>query len=175
MISLDDLLAQRRAWEQQGRKVVLTNGVFDLLHYGHLQYLQAARALGDALIVALNSDASTRRYKGPLRPLVLEGERGALLAALRPVDAVVVFDEPTAEHVVATLRPDVYVKGGDYSLAADATGTTVGSKPLPEAAIVRGYGGEVVLIPYLPGRSTTELITLIKERYATPIGSLGSS
>lgn len=173
--TLAELVQQRQAWQAQGRKVVLTNGVFDLLHYGHLQYLEAARALGDALIVALNSDASTRQNKGPLRPLVPEEERAALLAALRPVDTVVIFDEPTAEQVVATVRPDVYVKGGDYSLAADAAGTMTGSKPLPEAAIVRGYGGHVELIAYLPGHSTTELITLIKERYATPIGSLGTS
>ncbi len=98
-----------------------------------------------------NSDASTRRNKGPLRPLVAEAERGALLAALRPVDAVVLFDTSTAEELIAALRPDIYVKGGDYSLsAAQPSG---GGKPLPEADVVHGYGGRVEIITYLPGHS----------------------
>ncbi|WP_029215301.1 adenylyltransferase/cytidyltransferase family protein [Kallotenue papyrolyticum] len=152
----------RQQWRSEGRTVVLTNGVFDLLHLGHLQYLQAARALGDLLIVGLNSDASTRHIKGPQRPLVPQAERAALLLGLRPVDYVTIFDEPTAEALVAALQPDVYVKGGDYAVAHAPAGA---GKPLPEARIVAAYGGRVVLIPYLPGHSTSELIERIVQRY----------
>jgi rfaE bifunctional protein nucleotidyltransferase chain/domain len=156
--TLPELLSLRAGWSAAGRTVVFTNGVFDLLHYGHLHYLTAARALGDLLVIGLNSDASTRRNKGPLRPIVPEHERAALLLALEPVDELVIFDDPTAEHLVAALQPDIYCKGGDY-------GGTAG-KVLPEAAIVAGYGGRVVLSPYLPGHSTSDLIRLIRERYA---------
>jgi rfaE bifunctional protein nucleotidyltransferase chain/domain len=156
-IDMDTLLQMRAEWKAAGKVVVCTNGVFDLLHYGHLQYLDAARALGDVLVVGLNSDASTRRYKGPTRPLVPEEERAALLLALEPVDQVVIFDEPTAERLVAELRPEIYCKGGDYAPER--------AKALPEAAIVQAYGGEVRLIPYLEGHSTSELIRLIRERY----------
>ncbi len=106
-------LALRR--QATGERVVFTNGVFDLLHLGHTQYLQRARALGDALIVGVNSDASTRALKGPLRPLVPEDDRAATLAALAAVDYVTIFDEPTAGPLVAALRPSVYVKGADYA------------------------------------------------------------
>ena len=170
--SLDELLPRVADWRSEGKTIVLTNGVFDLVHYGHVQYLAAARALGDVLIVALNSDDSTRRIKGPLRPLVPEAARAAVIAGLRAVDAVVLFAATTAEQVVAAVQPNVYVKGGDYRLA---DGPPVpGLKPLPEAEIVRAYGGKVELISYLPGYSTTELINLIRERYAPP-GSLGTS
>jgi rfaE bifunctional protein nucleotidyltransferase chain/domain len=155
--TLPELLDLRAEWRAVGRTLVLTNGVFDLLHYGHLHYLTAARALGDLLIVGLNSDASTRRNKGPLRPLVPEQERAALLLALEPVDELVIFDDPTAEALVAALQPEIYCKGGDY-------GGTAG-KVLPEAAIVERYGGRVVLLPYLPDHSTSDLIRLIRERY----------
>lgn len=158
-ISLAEVVALREGWRAAGRRVVCTNGVFDLLHYGHLAYLSAARALGDLLIVGLNSDTSTRRYKGPLRPLVPEAERAALLLALEPVDYVTIFDESTAEALVAALQPDIYCKGGDYGGEAGL------AKPLPEAAIVQRYGGQVYLIPYLPGHSTSDLIALIVSRY----------
>lgn len=157
-LSLPALVALRQEWHSEGKTVVCTNGVFDLLHYGHLQYLEAARALGDVLVLGLNSDASTRRYKGPLRPLMPEHERAALLLALEPVDYLVIFDEPTAEALVEQLRPDIYCKGGDYSASA---------KPLPEAAIVERYGGRVELITYLPGHSTSDLIQLIRTRYGS--------
>jgi rfaE bifunctional protein nucleotidyltransferase chain/domain len=157
-VDIETLLRLRAEWRAAGKTVVCTNGVFDLLHYGHLQYLDATRALGNVLVVGLNSDASTRRYKGPSRPLVPEHERAALLLALEPVDQVVIFDEPTAEALVAALRPEIYCKGGDYAPEH--------AKALPEAAIVQAYGGEVRLIPYLPGHSTSELIRLIRERYA---------
>ncbi len=158
-IALPELLALRAGWRAARHTVVFTNGVFDLLHYGHLQYLRAARALGDVLVVGLNSDSSTRRYKGPQRPLVPEQERAALLLALEPVDQVVIFDEPTAEQLVDALQPEIYCKGGDYG---DASGW---AKPLPEATVVARYGGRVKLIPYLPGHSTSDLIQLIRTRY----------
>jgi len=148
---------QCQAWRAAGRRVVFTNGHFDLLHLGHVDYLQRARALGDVLVVGLNGDASTRRLKGPARPIVPAEERAAILAALACVDAVVIFDELTAEKLVRLLRPDIYVKGGDWS-------PEEGRWP-PEAAIVREYGGQIHFIPYLPDHSTTELIRKIVERY----------
>lgn len=140
------LIADVRA---RGGTVVATGGCFDLLHIGHLATLRAARKLGDCLIVCLNSDDSVRRLKGPDRPLTAETDRGRLLAALDCVDAVVVFDEPTPETVLTWLRPDVWVKGGDY---AD------GGPDLPEADLVRRWGGQTVIVPYLNGRSTTRTI-----------------
>ncbi len=162
-IPFEDLLALRQTW-LDGIQVVFTNGVFDLLHIGHLRYLEEARALGDVLIVGLNSDASTRQLKGPQRPLVPESERAALLLGLRAVDYVTIFDDLTAERLVHTLRPNIYVKGGDYALPV-ARETVAHGKELPEARIVLGYGGRVELIPYLPGHSTTDLIARIVERY----------
>lgn len=166
--TLETLLAERQQWRSQRRTVVFTNGIFDLLHLGHVQYLAQARALGDVLVIGLNSDASTRQLKGPKRPLIGEDERAALLLSLRAVDAVTIFAEPTAEQLVAALQPDIYVKGGDYSLqpTTQAGPTATAGKALPEARIVQGYGGRVELIPYLPGHSTTELIERIVQRYA---------
>lgn len=160
-ISRKELAQLRVDWRATGRRLVLTNGVFDLVHIGHVTYLQQARALGDLLVVGLNSDASTRALKGPERPLVPEAERAALLAALRCVDYVTIFNERTAEALVEALQPDIYVKGGDYALAS--SGTTDG-KVLPEAAVVQRYGGEVRLLPYLPGHSTSELIAKIRRQ-----------
>lgn len=162
LVTLDDLLALRAGWRAQGLRVVLTNGVFDLVHAGHVGYLTQARALGDLLVVALNSDASTMAIKGPLRPIIPEGDRAALLAALRPVDYVIIFHEPTAEAVVAAVRPDVYVKGGDY--AVGPAGAPDLSR-LPEGRIVAAYGGRVALLPYAEGRSTSAIIDRIAERY----------
>jgi rfaE bifunctional protein nucleotidyltransferase chain/domain len=139
-----DLVAAVRA---AGGTVVATGGCFDLLHTGHLATLSAARALGDCLIVCLNSDRSVRARKGPDRPLTPQADRARLLAALDCVDAVAVFDEPTPEAVLSWLRPDIWVKGGDYSDA-----------DLPEADLVRRWGGQTVIVPYLPGRSTTATI-----------------
>ena len=138
-----------------GKTIVFTNGVFDLLHPGHVRYLQHARALGDALIVGVNSDRSVRANKGPSRPITPEDERAEVLAALACVDAIVIFEEPTAETLVAALRPEIYVKGSDYAEA-----------DLPEARIVRRYGGEVRLLPAIPGISTTALIARIRGRDA---------
>ncbi|MFF7361588.1 PfkB family carbohydrate kinase [Streptomyces sp. NPDC008125] len=129
-----------------GGTVVAAGGCFDLLHAGHVALLQAARRIGDCLVVCVNSDASVRRRKGGSRPLVPAADRIQVLLALGCVDAVAVFDEDTPEHVLGSLRPHVWAKGGDYALAE-----------LPEAALVRSWGGEVVLLPYLDGRSTTRL------------------
>ncbi len=131
----------------QGGTVVAAGGCFDLLHAGHVATLRAARALGDCLIVCLNSDASIRQLKGPDRPLIPEADRAAVLEALGCVDAVVVFDERTPEAVLGRLRPDVFAKGGDYALG-----------DLPEAALLASWGGQAVVLPYLEGRSTTRLL-----------------
>ena len=128
---------------------MLTNGNFDLLHIGHVRYLQAARESGDMLVVGINSDASVRSYKGPDRPVVPEEERAEIVAALRCVDYAVIFEEPTAVALVQALQPDIYVKGGDYK---------PGGKPLPEAQVVAGYGGEVRILPFVEGHSASELI-----------------
>lgn len=166
--------AQRRvaAWRAAGQRVVFSNGHFDLLHLGHVDYLQRARALGDALVVGVNSDASTRALKGPQRPLVPASERAAVLAALACVDLVVVFDELTADELVRVLRPGIYVKGGDWDPAGDAAGTQPAdrapSEP-PEARVVRAYGGEIHYLPYLADHSTSALIRTIVARYGAPM------
>jgi len=151
LITLPSLAATLRA---DGKRIVLTNGHFDLLHVGHTRYLQAAADLGDILIVALNDDAMTRQRKGPGRPVLPENERAELLAGLACVDYVTIFAEPTASHVVELLRPDIYVKGGDYS---------PGGTPLPEASVVEELGGKVVILPFIEGRSTSEIIAAIRE------------
>jgi len=148
---------QRR--QEAGERTVFTNGCFDLLHLGHVRYLQEARALGDFLILALNSDESTRQLKGEGRPLVPERERAEILAALTSIDYVTIFDEATASSLVSLLQPAIYVKGGDY---AHVQKGTPDMSRLPEAKVVQEYGGEVRLIPYLPGHSTTELIAKIR-------------
>ena len=142
----DAAVRWRAAQRASGRRVVFTNGCFDLLHIGHLALLEAARGAGDALIVALNTDASVVRLKGPGRPLVAEGERAAVIAALRCVDAVTSFDEDTPAELIAALLPDVLVKGGDYTAT-----TVVGHE------CVRAAGGQVLIVPLVPGHSTTAL------------------
>ncbi|MBM2621473.1 bifunctional heptose 7-phosphate kinase/heptose 1-phosphate adenyltransferase [Actinoplanes sp. LDG1-06] len=136
---------------ERGGTVVATGGCFDLLHVGHLATLRAARKLGDCLIVCLNSDDSVRGLKGPGRPINPQADRSRLLAALDCVDAVVVFDEPTPEAVLTRLRPDVWVKGGDYD-------------SLPETELVESWGGQTVIVPYLDGRSTTSTIAAASSR-----------
>ena len=162
LLSLAELVALRETWQASGLRLVLTNGVFDVLHAGHVGYLEQARALGDVLVVALNSDASTRAIKGPLRPIMPQAERAAVLGALRAVDHVTLFDQPTAEAIVNALRPDVYVKGGDYAASDHAPDLA----RLPEARIVAAQGGQVVLLPYAAGLSTSAIIQRIVERYA---------
>lgn len=134
-----------------GGTVVATGGCFDLLHAGHVATLQAARQLGDCLVVCLNSDSSVAGLKGPERPVVPQDDRSRLLAALGCVDAVLIFDEPTPHAALSWLRPDIWVKGGDY-----ATGG--GEETLPEAEILARWGGHTVVVPYLDGRSTTDMI-----------------
>jgi rfaE bifunctional protein nucleotidyltransferase chain/domain len=155
----------RARWRADQQRLVLTNGVFDLLHVGHVEYLEQARTLGDVLVVALNSDSSARALKGPQRPLVPEHDRARLLAALRCVTYVTLFAEHTAEAVVAALQPDYYVKGGDYASDPDTPdAATVDEARLPEARVVRSYGGQVVLLPYRAGHSTSALIERIVQR-----------
>ena len=134
-----------------GRTIVFTNGVFDLLHVGHLRYLQHARGLGDALIVGLNADRSVRHIKGPDRPLTAEAERAEILEALACVDAVVIFDEDTPYDLIMAIQPDVLVKGADWAVDA-----IVGRD------IVEARGGRVVRVPIEPGHSTTELVDRIR-------------
>ena len=134
------------------RPVVFTNGVFDVLHRGHASYLAQARALGGSLVVALNTDASARRLgKGPDRPLNIEADRAALIAALESVSLVTFFDEDTPLELITALRPDLLVKGGDYDMDT-----------LPETAVVKGYGGSARAIPFVSGFSTTALVSKIK-------------
>lgn len=147
VLTLDRLLARVAGWRSQGLQVVFTNGCFDLLHIGHITLLEQARRTGDRLIVAVNSDRSVRRLKGPERPLVGEEDRARILAALAAVDAVVVFDENTPLRLIEGLRPDVLVKGGDYT-----------EDEVVGAAEVRGWGGRVELIPLVEGCSTSRLI-----------------
>lgn len=155
----DQLAEDVHARQSAGERGVFTNGCFDLLHLGHVRYLQEARRLGDFLVLGLNSDESTRILKGPRRPLVSEEERAEILAALTCIDYITIFGETTASSLIALLQPTIYVKGGDY---AGAQSDMPDTSRLPEAKVVQAYGGSVRLIPYLPHHSTTELITKIK-------------
>ncbi len=151
LLDLPRLASVVRAHRLRGRRLVLTNGVFDVLHRGHVTYLNQAKALGDVLVVALNSDASVRRLKGSARPVNGEDDRAAVLRGLSCVDHVVVFDGDTAAEVVGAVRPDCYVKGGDYT-----------PDMLPEAPLVDALGGRVVILPYLEDRSTTSLLARLQ-------------
>ncbi len=153
VLPLDRLVTRVNAWRSSGERVVFTNGCFDLLHVGHITLMEDARRQGDRLVVAINSDASVSGLKGPTRPVVSESDRGRVLAALAAVDAVVVFGEPTPLRLIEAIRPDVIVKGGDYS-----EDTVVGAKE------VRSWGGVVKIVPTVEGFSTTKLIA----RAATP-------
>jgi len=147
------LLTLRESWRHEGRKVVWTNGCFDLVHAGHVQSLQAARDFGDVLVVGLNSDDSVRRLKGDKRPIMNATERAIVLSALACVDGVVIFGELTPENALSRLKPDIHCKGAEYAPPH--------GKPIPEAALVRSYGGEVRFLPMLPGVSTTDLVQRI--------------
>ncbi len=154
VVSLKKARSLRELALSQGKSVVFTNGCFDLLHVGHVRYLKEAREQGDLLFVGLNDDESTRGVKGPGRPYVGQDERAEVLAALRYVDYVVIFSEKTAERLVAVLKPDVYVKGGNYR-----------QEELPEARIVTDYGGRVHLTSLIANRSTSDLISTIVARH----------
>ncbi len=150
---LEDELKRLRA---RGQKVVFTNGCFDLLHVGHVRYLRAARRLGDLLLVALNTDRSVRKLKGPTRPVQPQGDRAEILAALECVDLVTFFDEPTPLRLIERMLPDVLVKGGDWPV------DRIVGREAVEAA-----GGRVVTLPYVPGVSTSELIERIRRTGAS--------
>ena len=141
-----ELVDQRQAWKREGKVVVFTNGCYDLLHPGHIRLLEQARSLGDVLILALNSDASVRRAKGPTRPLLDEGERAELALALEAVDAVTLFDEETPRELIAVVLPDVLIKGADWA-------HFIAGKEEVEAA-----GGKVMTVALEPGYSTTNIV-----------------
>ncbi len=151
MFTLPAALSSVRQWRSDGRTVVFTNGVFDLLHPGHVRYLQSARRLGDALVVAVNSDRSVRGNKGPTRPINPEADRAEVLAALACVDAVLIFDDPTPHEVIAAIDPDVLVKGADW-----------GTDAIVGRDIVEARGGTVVRVQIEPGYSTTSMVTKIQ-------------
>ncbi len=152
ILSLEDLLRERIGLRGAGKSVVFTNGVFDLIHVGHVRYLAQARALGDALVVAVNSDRTVRELKGDGRPLIVEQERAEVLAALRQVDWVTIFDDVSPRSLIATLLPDVLVKGGDYGL------DDIHGRKEVEAA-----GGKVISLPFIEGASTTAIIERMRK------------
>lgn len=154
VVDIDGAVAVRERWRAEGKRVVFTNGCFDLLHAGHVSYLAWAREQGDVLILGLNADVSVRALKGPLRPIMLFSDRAHVLAALRSIDLVVGFDERTPEALLERIRPDIHVKSAQYRL-----------EDLPERAVVERGGGRVALAPHLAGQSTTDVITTINERY----------
>lgn len=143
---LAQVVEQRERWRAEGKTVALANGVFDLIHVGHVRYLEGAKELADCLVVAVNSDASTRAYKGPGRPHIPEGERAEMVAALACTDRVIVFDEPNVRNIIRALKPDVHVKGTDYT-----------PDTIPEGDEVRAYGGRVAVAGDPKNHSTTEL------------------
>lgn len=152
-LTADQMLAERDRLRTAGKQLVFTNGVFDLLHVGHVRYLAHARELGDALVVAINSDRSVRELKGPDRPVFDENERAEILAALRHVDYVVVFDDISPRLLISRLLPDVLVKGGDYQI------DEIHGREEVEAA-----GGKVIPLPFVPGASTTSLLERMKKK-----------
>ena len=143
---------QVRKWREEGRKLVFSNGCFDLLHAGHVRYLQTAASLGDIFILGLNSDSSVRKLKGPSRPIMTQVDRAFLLSALQAIDCVVIFEEETPARLIETVTPDVLVKGGDY-LAEEIVGYDTVTK----------NGGRVEIVPFLEGKSTSGMINLIME------------
>jgi len=152
IIAWDKLPEWRAAMRASGKRLVVTNGCFDLLHLGHVTYLESARQQGDALLVGVNSDNAVRQLKGPDRPVTPENDRAAVLAALESVDGVCIFAESTATRFLAAAQPDIYVKGGDYTL------DTLNQE---ERRTVERAGGKIVIIPFVPGRSTTATLKKI--------------
>jgi len=154
IVSWEALPEWREALRRAGKRLVVTNGCFDILHLGHVTYLETARRFGDALLVGLNSDASVRALKGPERPVNAEQDRAAVLAALESVDGVCIFTDPTATRFLARAQPDIYVKGGDYTL------DTLNPE---ERRSVEQAGGRIEIIPMVPGKSTTSLLQKISK------------
>ncbi|MDR0533206.1 MAG: D-glycero-beta-D-manno-heptose 1-phosphate adenylyltransferase [Verrucomicrobiales bacterium] len=153
-ITLEQLPFWRSEQRKKGKKVVATNGCFDILHVGHLRYLEEAKKLGDTLIVGLNSDASTRQLKGPTRPINHENDRAELLAALKPVDFVCIFPDVRATQFLDLVQPDIYVKGGDYTEA---------QLDQDEVNAVKKHGGQIHILKLIPGKSTTNIINKSKQ------------
>ncbi len=151
LIERNSIAGTCEKFRRENKKIVFTNGCFDILHAGHVRYLTAAKKFGDILIVGLNTDESVRRLKGENRPINSEEDRAEVLLGLKAVDHVVFFGERTAENLISEIKPDVYVKGGDYTL-----------ETLPESKIVQSYGGRVEFINLVAGRSTTNVIEKIK-------------
>lgn len=149
IITWENLPAWRAAFRSRGQKLAVTNGCFDLLHLGHVSYLESARKLGDALLVGVNADDAVRQLKGPTRPINTESDRAAVLAALQSVDGVCIFHEKRATRFLEHTQPDIYVKGGDYTLA------TIDQE---ERRLVERLGGQIVIIPIVPGKSTTAIL-----------------
>ena len=154
LLDLDGAVRLAERWRIQGKRLVLANGCFDLLHVGHVRYLQEARALGDALLVGINSDDSVTRLKGPGRPIMTAAERAELVGALASVDGVVIFEEDTADALVRALRPSVHAKGTDYT-----------AESVPEGAAVREAGGRVAIAGDPKSHATRDLIRLIADRF----------
>lgn len=152
--SIGQLNEQRR-----GRKVIFTNGCFDLLHVGHVRYLTQAKLLGDLLVIGVNSDSSVRRLKGPERPVMCEAERMEMLLALKPVDYVFLFDEETPIELIRKIKPDILVKGGDWPV-----------EKIVGADFVQTYGGQVISLPYIEGSSTTNIIEKVISSKACRVG-----
>ena len=159
----DELVALVKLRQERGEKIVFTNGVFDILHVGHIRYLAEARALGDGLLIAVNADESVRSFKGDLRPIVPLDERMEMLAALACVDFVTPFSTRTPAPLIELIHPAIYVKGGDYMESA-----------LPEASVVRGYGGDVRILSLVAGRSSTNIISRICAAYGPDSPTAGS-
>lgn len=155
VLARDDL-ARLLQDDYPGRTIVFTNGCFDILHGGHVQALEAAAVLGDVLVVGINADASVRRLKGERRPIVPERQRAEMVAALRAVDYVTIFEEDTPVETILALRPDVHVKSGDYRV-----------EDLPEAPVVESVGGRIVIVPFVSGLSTTDIVNRIREGHAS--------
>ncbi len=153
IVSLEDAVRWRNDLRAEGKRVAVTNGCFDLMHRGHAEYLTTARAQADALLVLINSDASVRALKGPARPIVGESDRAALLAALRAVDRVVIFDGVRCDRELAALRPDIYVKAGDYTLETLAA---------PEREVLLAAKSEIIFVPFVSGLSTSNLVAAIR-------------
>jgi D-beta-D-heptose 7-phosphate kinase/D-beta-D-heptose 1-phosphate adenosyltransferase len=154
IVNLDEIIEIRNKLKSEGKKIVFTNGCFDILHRGHVEYLMRAKELGDVLIVGLNSDSSVRKIKGEGRPIVPQEDRAFILSNLAFVDYVVIFDEPTPYELISKIVPDVLVKGSDWSVE-----NVVGRD------VVEANGGKVVLIELTPNRSTTNIIKTIIERF----------
>ncbi len=152
VVKLEKAVSLVTSWKAQGGRVVWTNGVFDLLHQGHIEYLCEARALGDHLVVGVNTDASVRRLKGPSRPIHDQNSRALQLAAMQAVDLVILFEGDTPLPEIETIQPDYLVKGGDYDPEQIVGGN-----------FVKGYGGQVVVIPFIDGFSTSRIIEKIKK------------